>query len=437
MPPPAALTRRGFLLSSTALLASAASTRTAAQGQAGLAVPHRQSPVPVDDREVLDLTRALARIPSFTTEERQVAEFLHGLFLREGLQAEFMDVDPGRVQVVGRLTGAGGGRTLMLNGHMDIDPLPSGMTRDPWQPVIEGDRFYGAGIGNMKGGLAAMVAGTLAARRAGVARRGDVVLACVVGELQGGIGTVRLLQAGVGADAAIVGEPHGARNVMTKHAGVMQFAVHVLGKTAHISRKDEGEHAILRAGEAVTALEGLTLDGPPDPDLPGLPRLNVGSIIGGRGRDVELRGPNWVPDFATLYVDVRFTAGMTPESILAQVRRALDRRPGLRYEIEFPMEPKRRIFREVMRPFSMPAEAPFVREVAAAVQGVAGIAPHVGTVLPNGYSGNDTSHLAAAGIPSVLYGPSGDMDGADRWTSVSQILTCARVYADVIRRVCA
>jgi acetylornithine deacetylase/succinyl-diaminopimelate desuccinylase-like protein len=156
-----------------------------------------------------------------------------------------MEVDPGRVQVIARLKGTGGGRTLMLNGHMDIDPLPSGMRRDPWQPAIEGDRFYGAGIGNMKGGLASMIVGTLAAKRAGVTRRGDVVVACVVGELQGGVGTVRMLKAGVRADAAIVTEPHGAAHVFTKHAGVMQFAVHVLGKTAHISRKDEGEHAIL------------------------------------------------------------------------------------------------------------------------------------------------------------------------------------------------
>jgi acetylornithine deacetylase len=217
----------------------------------------------------------------------------------------------------------------------------------------------------------------------------------------------------------------------------MEFAVHVLGRTAHISRKEEGENAILRAGEAAAALEAMTLAGPRDPDLPGLPRLNVGSIIGGRGRDVELRGPNWVPDFATLYVDVRFTQGMTPDTILAEVRRVLDARPGLRYEIEFPMDPKRRILREVMMPFSMPTDAPFVREVTASVQEVAGRPPHVGVVLPNGYSGNDTSHLAAAGIPCLLYGPSGDMDGADRWTSVSQMLTCTRVYADVIRRVCA
>ena len=60
------------------------------------------------------------------------------------------------------------------------------------------------------------------------------------------------------------------------------------------------------------SLETLKLEGKPDPELPALPILNVGSIIGGRGRNVELRGPNIVPDFATLYVDIRFTEGMTP-----------------------------------------------------------------------------------------------------------------------------
>lgn len=394
-------------------------------------------PVAVDDTELIELTKALARIPSFTTEEQKVAGFLHDLFRREGLESQLQEVDPGRLQVVARLRGSGGGRTLMLNGHIDIDPLPAGMTRDPWQPSIEGDRFYGAGIGNMKGGLASMIVGTLAARRAGGPRRGDVVLACVVGELQGGIGTVHMLRSGVTADMAIVTEPHGAGHVFTKHAGVMQFAVHVIGQTAHISRKGEGVNAILKAGEAAVALEGLALTGPRDADLPALPLIQVGSIIGGRGRAVELRGPNIVPDFASLYVDVRFTQGMTPESILADVRRALDARPGLRYEIEFPMDPARRCLRVVMMPFSVPVDGPLVRLLAASVEQVSGRRPHVGVVLPNGYSGNDTSHLHAAGIPCVLYGPSGDMDGSDRWTSVSQMHTCTRVYADMISRVCA
>lgn len=389
----------------------------------------------IDREELIDFAKQLVLIPSFTTEETPVAEFLHSYFKRQGFESQLQEVDPGRFQTVARFPGSGG-PSLMLNGHIDIDPIPGGTKYDPWKPAVEGDRFYGAGIGNMKGGIASMIMAAVAARRAGVRPKGDVVLACVVGELQGGVGTVHLLRSGVRADAAIVTEPHGAGNILTKHAGVMELALHVIGRTAHISRKREGVNAILKMAKVVEALENLKLTGKPDSDLPGLPLLNVGSIIGGRGREVELRGPNIVPDFATVYVDVRFTQGMTPESVIEDLRRRIDalRRedPELVYEIEYPMKPERRAMREVMLPFSVPAELPLVQKLKATITTVSGKEPRVGAVLPNGYSGNDTSHIYAAGIPCCLYGPAGGYSEADRWCSVEEMLTCARVYAAMI-----
>lgn len=388
--------------------------------------------------ELLDLASALCRIPSFTTEESDCARFLHGHFQKLGFESELQEVDPGRFQCVARLRGEGGGESLMLNGHIDIDPLPSGLNRDPFSPKAEGSMFFGAGIGNMKAGVASMVAAAAAAKRAGFPRRGEVVLACVVGELQGGAGTAHLLRSGVKTDAAIVTEPHGASNVVTKHGGVMQLAIHVLGRTAHISRKEQGINAILKAGKVAQTLETMKLEGKPDPELPALPILNVGSIIGGRGRNAELRGPNIVPDFATIYIDIRFTEGMTPTSIIANLKRALDglarEDRELKYEIEFPMKPERRCLREVMMPFSVSPESPFVLRVAKHVAAVRGSAPNVGVSLPSGYSGNDTSHLKAAGIPSCLYGPAGAPDGPERylWASIDEMMTCARVYAAMI-----
>jgi acetylornithine deacetylase/succinyl-diaminopimelate desuccinylase-like protein len=99
--------------------------------------------------EIVDLAKALVRIPSYTTDETPVARFLDELFRREGFESRLQEVDPGRFQVLARLPGAGGGRSLMLNGHLDIDPIPGGWARDPWTPTIEGDRFYGAGIFKM------------------------------------------------------------------------------------------------------------------------------------------------------------------------------------------------------------------------------------------------------------------------------------------------
>ncbi len=391
--------------------------------------------------EVIALAKDLVNIPSYTADESEVARFLHAFFHRQGLESELQEVDPGRFQTIGRLRGTGGGRSLMLNGHIDIDPIPTGWVRDPWTPTIEGDRFYGAGIYNMKGGVAAMVMGAVAARRAG-RLAGDVVVACVDGELQGGVGTVHMLRAGVRADMAIVPEPYSTKHIITKHTGVMELAVHVLGRSAHISRMEHGINAIGKAARVVQALEAVKITGEPDPDLPGLPRMNVGTIVGGRGRELELRGANIVPDVCTLILDIRFPQSVTPDSALADIRHALDAVAAadrdLKYEIEFPIRPERRQFREVMLPLSVPATEPIVQMLKANVTAITGQAPTVGAVSPYSYAGNDTSHLWTAGIPCCLYGPAGGYDEgrSDRWTSIEQIVACARVFGATIADVC-
>jgi acetylornithine deacetylase len=397
----------------------------------------------IEADEVIEFARALVKIPSYTTDETPVAEFLHGFFEREGFESTLQEVDPGRFQTIARLRGSGGGTSLMFDGHIDIDPIPGGWIRDPWTPTIEGDRFYGAGIYNMKGGDAAMIMAAVAARRAGVPLRGDVSVAAVVGELQGGVGTVHMLKSGIRADLAIVPEPYSTQNIITKHTGAFELVVHILGRSAHISRMEHGASAISRAARAVAALEALRLRGEPDPDLPGLPRLLVGSIIGGRGREWELRGPNIVPDVCSLFVDVRFPASLTPESILADIRSALDPLAAsdrdFRYEVEFPALPDRRIMREVMLPLSVPRDHPLVQTLRANVVAVRGVEPTIGAVAPFSYAGNDTSHLYRAGIPCCLYGPAGGYDEAspDRWTSVEQIVTCARVFGATIADICS
>jgi acetylornithine deacetylase len=397
----------------------------------------------IDPDEVIAFAKALVKIPSYTTDETPVAEFLHRFLQKEGFESRLQEVDPGRFQTLAWLPGNGGGTSLMFDGHIDIDPIPGGWVRDPWTPTIEGDRFYGAGIYNMKGGDTAMIMAAVAARRAGVPLRGDVLLACVVGELQGGVGTVHMLKSGVRADLAIVPEPYSTQNIITKHTGVVEFLVHVVGRSAHVSRMEHGVNAISKMAKVVQALEGLRLRGEPDPDLPGLPRLLVGSIVGGRGREWELRGPNIVPDFCSLFVDVRFPASLTPESILADVREALDRLVAadadLRYEIEWPAKPERRAMREVMTPLSVPRDHPLVLTLAANVTAIRGVEPTIGAVAPYSYAGNDTSHLYRAGIPCCLYGPAGGYDEgrADRWTSVEQIVTCTRVFGATIADLCA
>ena len=398
----------------------------------------------VDSEGMLNLAQELIRIPSFKTEETEVARFLSGFLEQRGYDVQMQEVEPGRFQTVAVLRGDGGGKSLMLNGHIDIDPLAMGWKRDPWTPAIEGDRIYGAGIRNMKGGVSSMIAAAEAIRRSGTRLKGDLVLACVVGELQGGVGTTYLCQHGPLADMAVVPEPFGADNILTVHAGVLEMAIHVLGNSRHISRKEEAVDAIAKMCKAVPAINNVEFTYTPREDLPGLPRINVGAIIGGRGRDYDLRGPNWVSDFCTVIVDVRYLPGMTSASVKEDIQRALDEvgrdDPDFRFEIEMPPHPKHKVFTVVMEPFDLPKDEYILDTVLRQYRTVTGGEPDgVGTVLPGSYTGDDTCHLWKAGVPCLLYGPGGGSESdtiPDEYTRISDMEQVAKVLALTALDVC-
>ena len=398
----------------------------------------------IDSEEMLGLAQDLIRIPSFKTEESEVARFLGDFLTQRGYEVQLQEVEPGRFQTVATLKGSGGGKSLMLNGHIDIDPLAMGWKRDPWTPQIEDDRIYGAGIRNMKSGVSSMIAAAEAVRRSGTVLKGDLVLACVVGELQGGVGTTYLCQHGPLTDMAVVPEPFGANNILTVHAGVLEMAIHVLGNSRHISRKEEGVDAIAKMCKAIPAIDGVKFGYTPREDLPGLPRINVGAIIGGRGRDYDMRGPNFVSDFCTVLVDVRFLPGMTSESVRADIEGVLDRikqdDPDFQYEIEMPPDPKYRVFTVVMEPFDLPKDEYILDCVLRQFRAVTGKEPdQVGTVLPGSYTGDDTCHLWRAGVPCLLYGPGGGSESAtvpDEYSRISDMEQVAKVLALTALDVC-
>ncbi|MGH7268053.1 MAG: M20 family metallopeptidase, partial [Candidatus Rokuibacteriota bacterium] len=387
----------------------------------------------------------LIRIPSFSPDETPVARFLADYLGPRGYAVDLQEVEPGRFQTIATLRGAGGGRRLMLNGHLDINSLARGWTREPFEPWVEGDRLYGHGVQNMKGGVAAMIQAAEAVRRAGAPLAGDLVLACVAGETQGGEGTHHLLQQGFRVDAAVLPEPYGIGNLVTLHAGIVHLAIHTYGVTGHISRIEQTVSAVLEMTGVVRALERVQFTCRPCPDLPALPRLNVGSIIGGRGERYVLVEPPYVPDLCTIIVDVHFVPGQTADGIVADLRTALDALratdPALRYEIEVPppafFKGRRRL---VMDPVDVPRDSDIVRAVARHHETVTGRPPAVvGALLPMSYSAGDASWLWKAGIPSVYYGPGGgflEPGPGGSWASIGEMVACAKVLALTALDVC-
>jgi acetylornithine deacetylase len=399
----------------------------------------------VDPRELIELASALIRIPSFKMEETPVARFLAELFRERGYVVDLQEIEPGRLQTIATLRGTGGGASLMLNGHTDINALTRRWRRNPWRPTLEGDRLYGHGVQNMKGGLASIIMAAEAVRRSGVQLAGDLVVACVAGETQGGEGTHYLMQSGLRTDAAVVAEPFGADHLVTVHSGIVHLAIHTYGVTGHIGRLEGTVNAVHTMTAVIEALRHVEFRHTPRPDLPAFPRLNVGGILGGRGSDYVLVEPPYVPDLCTIIVDVHFLPGQTVDGIVADIRRALDpltaRDPALRYEIEIPppasFKGRRRL---VMDPFDMSVDAPIVQAVARSYRAVTGQEPKaIGTVLPHSYSADDTCHLWKAGIPCLLYGPAtirGNADEDDACVLVSEMEKVTRVLAATALDVC-
>ena len=399
----------------------------------------------VDEKDIVDLAGDLIRIPSFKTEETPVAEYLAGFFETRGYRVDRQEVEPGRFQTIATLEGTGGGRSLMLNGHIDINSLTRRWRRDPWSPSVEGDRLYGHGVQNMKGGLASIVMAAEAIRKSGVSLKGDLVVACVVGETQGGEGTHYLMESGFRTDMAVVAEQFGVGNLVTVHAGIVHMAIHTYGVTGHI-RQDEGTvNAIYQMTRVIERLRGVQFTYQPREDMPALPRLNVGGIIGGLGNEYVLVEPPYIPDLCTIIVDVHFVPGQTVEGIVADIRRTLqglrEEEPDLSFEIEVPppasFKGRRRL---VMSPLDVPRDEYIVQAVARSHQQVTGRPPlAIGAALPHSYTADDTCHLWDAGIPCVLYGPRAVRGGADEddsYVVISEMVQCAGVYALTALDVC-
>ncbi len=401
----------------------------------------------IDQSAMLELTKQLISIPSFKPNETPVAHFLDGYFKERGYEVELQEVEPGRLQAIATLKGSGGGRSLMFNGHTDINSLRRGAHRDPTVPTVEGDRLYGQGVENMKGGLASMIEAAEAIRRSPVELNGDVLLACVVGETQGGEGTHFLTESGLRTDMAVSPEPTGVGNIATVHAGIAHLAIHTYGVTGHISVQEHTVNAVSKMTRVINALENMEQTHTPSPKLPAMPRLNVGSIIGGRGESYVLIEPPYIPDYCTILIDVHFVPGQTLETIVADIRNALEpltvEDPELRYEIEVPppasFEGRRRL---VMEPFDLPEGQEIVEIVKRSHETVTGTPPKAtGAIYPFSYSAGDVTWLWKAGIPCLEYGPAGGfnsaVEGEDNfWTSISEMETCAKVLAVTALEVC-
>ena len=202
----------------------------------------------INEAEIVSLAEDMIRLPSYrgiAQQETAVAAYIDRFFKKEGIASELIPVKDGRCNVVARLPGCGGGRTLLFNSHLDTVP-PYDMA-DACRPRVEGGRLYGRGAVDTKGIVACMIAACAAVRRAGIILKGDFIFSGVIDEEDGSAGSVDLVKRGLRADGAIVGEPTGF-DLCLGHKGLEWLEFSFQGADAHGGSQAGSRNAIRMAG---------------------------------------------------------------------------------------------------------------------------------------------------------------------------------------------
>jgi acetylornithine deacetylase len=370
-----------------------------------------------DRAEIAELVSQLVAIESVNptlvpggSGEAEMGRFVADWLSARGIDTKYEEVAPGRANVVGRVHGTGGGRTLLLNAHLDTVAL--GGPDGGLSPRVDGDRLHGRGSYDMKSGLAAIM--LAAARAVDLRLAGDVIVTAVSDEEALSIGSERIA-ATVEADAAIVTEPTDMRLAIA-HRGFVWLDLETEGVAAHGSRYDLGVDAIARMGPVLVALDSFDQRlraGIPGHPLLGYASLHASLIEGGH----EL---STYPDRCLLKIERRTLPGETVELVEAQIR-----------EIAYDATVKTTFVRE---PMETPRDAEIVERLLANAGPVLGGPPEVVGVP----YWTDAALFAAAGIPSVVFGPSGEGAHAEtEWVDLGTVEQTAAIVLATAADFCA
>jgi acetylornithine deacetylase len=401
----------------------------------------------IDRERLVDWASRAIATPSFTGSEQAMAELMASTFRQLGLSVQWQQVEDGRANVLGIREGAGGGPSLMFNGHMDT----SYSGREPWLAHVPGfqpapfereGRLYGLGISNMKGALACYVEAVRALADAGVQLRGDLMIAAVSGEIEKAqwgdavgaefrgyaTGTRHLVTHGGVADMCLLGEPTEGR-VVLGHFGSLWLRLSTSGNFIHtaFSEGRRGENSILRMREVMDAvLEWIpTWEEDPSNAYGGARAIvNVGAVAGGFGWRVSR-----TPHRTDLFLDVRVPPTkpmpVARREVLALARALRERFPSYGVEAEV----------YVTAPGAEIEEShALVGAIDEVHEEVFGEPP--GRDVTRWFS--DASVLTRYGIPTVNYGTSSGLLDTEYGENldIDALVKTAHVYALVAGRVC-
>jgi acetylornithine deacetylase len=349
--------------------------------------------------------------------ERRIADHIGRWMDERGLEVTVLDDPAGRPSVVGIARGSGGGRSLMLNGH--IDTVGVAAMEHPHEPQIRDGRLYGRGSYDMKGGVAACMLAAVAALDAGL--RGDVIVTAVADEEHASAGIQSVLRR-FGADACVVTEPTHLRACVA-HKGFVWAELETVGRAAHGSRPELGVDAIAGMGPVLAGIAALQARLEAEPQELLGPGSVHASLIGG-GQEMSS-----YPERCVLGVERRTLPGEGIEQVRRELEDllALARNADPRLETELRMG----LHRE---PFEVDPAAEIVTQLRAAAGAVLGDEPEI----IGDHPWMDAAFTSAAGIPTVVFGPGGaGAHATEEYADIASVERCAAVLIETARRVCA
>ena len=347
--------------------------------------------------------------------EAEVMRFAADWMQAAGLEVEVVDADAGRPSVVGTARGSGGGRSLMLCGHLDTVGV-EGMS-EPHAPRVRDGRLYGRGGYDMKGGVAAAMLAAAAAARSGL--EGDVVVAAVADEEHSSIGVQAVLER-ARAGACIVTEPT-SLDVVVAHRGFAWWELTATGRAAHGSQPHLGVDAIAAMGPVLVGVGDLGRSLAADRhELLGPGSVHASLIEGGQ----ELSS---YPERCVLAIERRTIPGEDGAQLEAELARLLATDTGTGAELSGRTT-------LVRAPFEVSPREPIVELLRAAAAARLGGEPAV-----RGHSAwMDAAFTSAAGIPTVVFGPDGaGAHAVVEWVDLASVRACAEVLLATARSFCA
>ncbi|WP_133256016.1 M20 family metallopeptidase [Rhodopseudomonas palustris] len=367
----------------------------------------------------VDLARQLIRFRSLNPpgEEKACVDFLADLLMKAGLEVEQHEFAPGRPSIVARLRGAANVSPLAFTGHVDVVPLgEKPWTVPPFDAEIRDGKLFGRGASDMKAGVAAFVAATVAQTDSKLPLKRGITLVITAGEETGCEGAFHLARKGVlgPAELLIVAEPSSNLPIIA-HKGSVRLRISAKGKTAHSSMPELGENAIYKITEWIRCIEVHKFPIESHPLL-GNTTSSVTTVFGGQNI-------NSVPDSAGFTVDFRTIPVHDHSNLVADIQRVCGDEATIEVVTDFKgfatdpedpsIQPLMAVLESRLRERPKPTGAPYFTDASALVPGFNNVA-------------------------TVVIGPgeAAQCHQTDEFCYVQQIEDAFNIYSSLISRMC-